>query len=198
MRIREGKGKATDKDDEATDDGKCEATDEDDGIIPGCYVLDIGIDGIVPSTLWIHPDYIRIYEALQDHYDRKAKPRDRAPSAVLTGAPGVGESRCFASSAQYSKSCIKAKVFGCIMLLVAAWLKKTHSSGSIRHSITCLWMRASMNYHPLGDTMTSVTSCGLWSIQTRAEPVFRKFSFPTAHAFLSYISQLRPKNGGRV
>ena len=33
-------------------------TDTDDDIIPGCYLLDIGI-GV--SKLWIRADYIRIY-----------------------------------------------------------------------------------------------------------------------------------------
>jgi hypothetical protein len=49
-----------------------------------------------------------------------------------------------------------------------------------------------MNYHPLGDILISVTLSGLWSIQTRAQPVFQKFLFPTARAFSSYMSHLRP------
>jgi hypothetical protein len=85
---------------EGKDDGK--AVDEDEGndgdIIPGCYVFDIDIEAITPRSLWICPDYIRIYEALQDYYEEYVKPMTRAPSAVLTGQPGVGQSRCFVSS----------------------------------------------------------------------------------------------------
>jgi hypothetical protein len=80
---------------EVEDEDEGEA-DEDDDVTPGCYVLDIGIRGIVPSRLWIRSDYIRIYDALQGFYEEVVNPDNRAPSAVVTGQPGIGESGCFA------------------------------------------------------------------------------------------------------
>jgi hypothetical protein len=96
----QGKRKATDKcGDDVMNEGEGEATDEDDDILPGCYDLDISIDGMAPSSLWIRADYIRIYNFFQAHYDKHAHPMARAPSAVLTGQPGIGESSRVASSA---------------------------------------------------------------------------------------------------
>lgn len=80
------------------DQDQDEATDMDD-IIPGCYVLDIGIPGMAISRLWIRADYIRVFNFFQDFFDNYAKPMDRVPSAVLTGQPGIGESSCIALSA---------------------------------------------------------------------------------------------------
>jgi hypothetical protein len=34
--------------------------DPDDDIIPGCYIIDIGIEGLDLSKIWIRADYIRI------------------------------------------------------------------------------------------------------------------------------------------
>jgi hypothetical protein len=81
--------------DEVEDEDEGEA-DEDDGLTPGCYVLNIDIEGLVPSRLWIRSDYIRIYDALHDYYEEELDLDDRAPSAVITGQPGIGESGCFA------------------------------------------------------------------------------------------------------
>jgi hypothetical protein len=39
-------------------------TDPDDDIIPGCYMLDIGIDGIQFSKFWIRAEYIRVFKFL--------------------------------------------------------------------------------------------------------------------------------------
>jgi hypothetical protein len=60
-------------------------------VIPGCYVLDIDVGGLEVSKLWIHPDYIKIYDAVKVHYDYCARLRGRAPSVVVTGHPGTGE-----------------------------------------------------------------------------------------------------------
>ena len=73
-----------------------EATDNDEDDIPGCYPFGIGIEGI---TVWIRTDYIWIFEALQHYYEMTAKQSGRTPSAVVTGQPGIGGSRYFASSA---------------------------------------------------------------------------------------------------
>jgi hypothetical protein len=88
-----GKGRAIDKDDNETmeeDELDGEATDEDEDDIPGCYPFSVGIEDI---TVWIRADYIRVYEALEDYYKKAMKRSGRTPSAVVTGQPGIGESR---------------------------------------------------------------------------------------------------------
>jgi len=86
------------REDERMDQDQDETTDMDD-IIPGCYVLDIGIPGMAISRLWIRADYIRVFNFFQDFFNNYAKPMDRVPSAVLTGQPGIGESPRIASLA---------------------------------------------------------------------------------------------------
>lgn len=79
------------------DDDETSLTDTYNDMIPGCYVLDIGIPGLDVSRLWIRADYIRIFDFFQSHYDKHAANRmDQAPSGVLTGQPGIGESFCIA------------------------------------------------------------------------------------------------------
>src|SRR6266481_5918695 len=82
-----GKGNAFDVDDDKVMDegegegegkgkGKSEDKDDDDyDIITGCYVFDIDIDGISPPSLWIHADYICIYNTLEVYYETHAKLR---------------------------------------------------------------------------------------------------------------------------
>jgi hypothetical protein len=190
--------RAIDEDDNGAmdeDELEGEATDEDDDVVPGCYPFRVGIENI---TVWIRADYIRVYKALEDYYDKATKQRGRTPSAVVTGQPGIGESPYFASCTWHSKSRIKAKVFGYIMPLVVASLKENRSSGSMQRDITCLFRRAFTGCPLIGNMLTSVTSCGLWSIQIRAALVFQKISFPKAPASLLYMSHLWPKNVGRV
>ncbi|KIM39972.1 hypothetical protein M413DRAFT_29116 [Hebeloma cylindrosporum] len=43
--------------------------DLDDDFIPGCYMLDIGIEGFPYPKIWIRADYIRIFDYLQVYYD---------------------------------------------------------------------------------------------------------------------------------
>ncbi len=81
------------------DKDKDEITDMDDDIISGCYALEIGILSMPVSHLWIRADYIRIFNFFQTFYDERAKPMAKAPSGVLTGQPGIGESSCIASTA---------------------------------------------------------------------------------------------------
>jgi hypothetical protein len=91
------KGRVIDEDDtEAMDEDELEgeATDEDDDVVPGCYPFSVGIENI---TVWIRSDYIRLYKALEDYYEKATKQRGRTPSVVVTGQPGIGESRYFAS-----------------------------------------------------------------------------------------------------
>ena len=75
--------------DERMDEG--ERTELDDDIPPGCYVLDIGIPGLGFPKIWIRADYKRIYDALEGFYNQTAQEPGRAPSAVVTGQPGIGE-----------------------------------------------------------------------------------------------------------
>ena len=71
--------------------------DPDDDIIPGCYMLDIGIDGLM-SKLWIRAEYIRVFNFVNAYYDEPSSIL-RAPCVVVTGHPGIGEfiasSDCF-------------------------------------------------------------------------------------------------------
>ena len=73
------------------------AMDPDDDIIPGCYMLDIGIDGLM-SKLWIRAEYIRAFNFVNAYYDKPSSIL-RAPCVVVTGHPGIGEfiasSDCF-------------------------------------------------------------------------------------------------------
>lgn len=72
------------------DDDQDETSDGEDDIIPGCCALDFG--HIDRQSIWIRADYIRIYDYIEGHYNKHAKRVGRAPSAVVTGEPGVGES----------------------------------------------------------------------------------------------------------
>jgi hypothetical protein len=74
--------------DERMDDG--ERTDLDDDILPGCYVLDIGIAGLGFPKIWIRAEYKRIYYFLEGYYHTIANRSSLAPGAVLTGQPGIG------------------------------------------------------------------------------------------------------------
>ena len=76
--------------DQDGDDPMGDDVDEDDDIIPGCYLLDLGINDTVPK-IWIRADYIRIYDFLEAHYKKSPAPSFRAPAAVITGQPGIGQ-----------------------------------------------------------------------------------------------------------
>ena len=76
------------REDQDGDDPMGDDVDEDDDIIPGCYLLDLGIDG---TKIWIRADYIRIYNFLEAHYEKSPAPSFRAPAAVITGQPGIGQ-----------------------------------------------------------------------------------------------------------
>ncbi|KAI0280169.1 hypothetical protein BGY98DRAFT_964997 [Russula aff. rugulosa BPL654] len=73
--------------------GTDESEDEDeDTVLPGCYVLDINNDGIDLKSIWVRAEYIRIYDYLVEHYNEQINHGGRAPSAVITGQPGIGKS----------------------------------------------------------------------------------------------------------
>jgi hypothetical protein len=85
MAIEEQAWRRTQSSDPAIDE---DGDQDGDDIIPGCYLLDIGMN---ISKLWIRADYIRIYDFLEAHYKKPSAPSFRAPAAVVTGQPGVGE-----------------------------------------------------------------------------------------------------------
>jgi|ERR1700722_9405232 len=59
--------------------------------IPGCYVLDISVMHLRVLRLWINPDYIKIYNAIKDHYNYCTELQGQVPSVIVTGQPGTGE-----------------------------------------------------------------------------------------------------------
>ena len=77
---------------EDVDDGLDEGSETymDDDVIPGCCFLDVGGDF---SKIWVRADYIRIYDFLEAHYKKSLAPSFKAPAAVVTGQPGIGQCR---------------------------------------------------------------------------------------------------------
>jgi len=74
--------------------GTDESEDDDDDITPGCYVLDINNDALRFKRIWIRAEFIRIFNYLVEYYDRitSQDSENTAPSAVITGQPGIGKS----------------------------------------------------------------------------------------------------------
>jgi len=71
-----------------------EGEDSDDDFIKGCYSLDIDFKYSETLRIWIRAEYIRIYEAVAIWYNTVDSLRlcGRAPAAIITGQPGIGES----------------------------------------------------------------------------------------------------------
>ncbi|KAH9051432.1 hypothetical protein EDB87DRAFT_1687260 [Lactarius vividus] len=67
-----------------------EDKDEGDEIGPGCYILDLGIPDLRRSKLWIHKEYIRLYEYCNKYLESRRN-EQVAPSVVITGQPGIDE-----------------------------------------------------------------------------------------------------------
>lgn len=68
--------------------------DEDNDVDSDCFVLDHGMPFVFGShsKLWVHKEYLRIYERCNDHLGTALD--DGPPrSLVITGQPGIG--RCF-------------------------------------------------------------------------------------------------------
>ena len=75
------------------------AVDEEDNedmaneIGQGCYPLDFGIPDLARSKLWIRKEYIRIYDGCEVFYnDNERFGGGIAPSAIITGQPGISKS----------------------------------------------------------------------------------------------------------
>ena len=76
-------------DDMEVDDSTAEGGD----IIPGCYVLDIDIQGAVEDKIWVRADYIRMFKFAEEFYAENASDFALSPCLVITGQPGIGELR---------------------------------------------------------------------------------------------------------
>ena len=64
-----------------------DVSEEDDDLIEGCCFLELDIEDINFSRIWIRAEYIRIYNSLENQ-----RGFNSAPAAVITGQPGIGES----------------------------------------------------------------------------------------------------------
>ncbi|KAH9043513.1 hypothetical protein EDB83DRAFT_2407406 [Lactarius deliciosus] len=65
--------------------------DEDpDEAVPGCYILNIGIESIWPELL-VRKEYIRLYKYCKK-YLGSYRDEPMPPSVVITGQPGIGKS----------------------------------------------------------------------------------------------------------
>jgi len=63
----------------------------DDDFIPGCAILNIGIDDLPFQKIWIRADYIRIYDYIENRETPSRLTNLLPPAAVVTGHPGTGE-----------------------------------------------------------------------------------------------------------
>ena len=69
-----------------------EGVQENDGIGPGCYSLDIGVKGLQTSKIWVRADYIRVYDSCNQIYeDAMCQLFNFRISIAITGQPGVGK-----------------------------------------------------------------------------------------------------------
>ncbi len=66
-------------------------SDDPDGDIgPGCFVLDVGLKGFRLRNIWVHSDYLRMYDYCNAHYNKVVGINRAALSMVITGQPGIG------------------------------------------------------------------------------------------------------------
>ena len=144
--------------------------DPDDDIIPGCYMLDIGIDGLRFSKLWIRAEYIRVFNSLKTYYDTPVF-QYWAPCVVVTGQPGIGE---LVASDYFENNnfCIKARVYGPIMLYADASPKGSRSFGASNGASICSLKRVSTRCLPIFRKLTSNHSSGPWSIPMKPRRAF--------------------------
>jgi hypothetical protein len=96
-----------------------------DDIIPGCYILDLGIEDLEYSRIWIRADYIRVYNYLEIHYNDCADRRSRAPGAILTGQPGIGEFVSIPYSRHSNESLARQECLDLLCLTPTPWGKET-------------------------------------------------------------------------
>ncbi|EDR05961.1 uncharacterized protein LACBIDRAFT_329135 [Laccaria bicolor S238N-H82] len=89
LRDQEGEERMDAVDNETMDEAT--TMDPEDDIISGCYMLDIDIDELELTSLWIRAEYIRVFNLVNAYYDKPTSVR-RAPCVVVTGQPGIGKS----------------------------------------------------------------------------------------------------------
>jgi hypothetical protein len=106
--------------------------DRTNDIGPECYGLDLGIEHLSRSKLWVRQDYIRIYNYCSKRYEeRPFNMMTRIPrSVVITGQPGVGvllssDFLCISNS----PSCGKVNHIGSTMLSVVVSANRSHFFG---------------------------------------------------------------------
>jgi hypothetical protein len=116
-----------------------DVNDVDADVIPGCYVLNIGIEGLEYSKIWIRADYIRVYNYLEKINDGTSKAEGIAPGAIITGQPGIGEFPFrFIRLVPMHALCGKGRASGCIICCADALQKGSQSSGIGTSLVFCL------------------------------------------------------------
>ena len=148
-------------------------TDPDDDIIPGCYMVDIGIDGFQFLKFWIRAEYIRIFNSIDVYYNTPVD-LPQAPCAVVTGQPGIGELVAFSDCFENNIFCIKARVYGSITLYADASPKGSRSFGTSNGAATCSLKRVSTRCLPIFRKLTSNHLSGPWSIPMKPWRVFHR------------------------
>ena len=153
-------------------------------VIPGCYVLNIDIEGIERSKIWIRADYIRVYNYLETINDGTSKAEGVAPSATITGQPGIGEFPFrFIRLVPMHALCGKGRASGCIMCCADALQKGSQSSGIGKGLVCCLSKKASIKLQIISAHPSSTNSSGLLSIPTNPRRAFQPASFHMAPAY---------------
>jgi hypothetical protein len=98
-----------------SDGDQCMDVDDDGDFVPGCAILNIGIDDLPFEKIWIRADYIRIYDFLGSRETPLVRNR-LAPAAVVTGQPGIGDSSLsIRNTITHIRLCMKGRVYGYIM-----------------------------------------------------------------------------------
>ena len=64
-------------------------------ILPDNFVLDLGINDVMSSRIWVRREYRLLYDGCDEHCKNVIKYGPLAPAAVITGHPGIG--KCFSS-----------------------------------------------------------------------------------------------------
>jgi hypothetical protein len=99
-----------------SDGDECMDVDDVGDFVSGCGILDIGINDLPFEKIWIRADYIRVYDFLESREAPSVRNR-LAPSAVVTGPPGIGEfssSRSSRDTITHICLCAKGRAYGSI------------------------------------------------------------------------------------
>lgn len=117
--------------------------DVDDNIIPGCYALNIDVEGLELSKIWIRADYIRVYNSLDSLRDVTTASIFQRIGAILTGEPGIGEFPL--SLRQTSTNYVQREErLRCVMRYADALQEGSQSSGIYFSLVICFLKKASM------------------------------------------------------